>query len=152
MAWSSSVYCWGWCISSPCQVKGRSVPSPLAQREGKHQLILEAKTFLSGLGVIITIVIIKSKQGHFNMIFRMEDAIDAFKMIFDGGQYWLPSWLAVYTLSVSLSFYSGWSGLWVDIDDGTEISVFQGSQSPSNSQALTVPSLPRWVFMPKPSG
>ena len=37
----------------------------------------------------------------------MEDAIDAFKMIFDGGQYWLPCWLAVYTLSVSLCFYSG---------------------------------------------
>ena len=40
-------------------------------------------------------------------IFRMEDAIDAFHMIFAGGQSWLPSWLIVYTLSVGLCFYSG---------------------------------------------
>ena len=37
----------------------------------------------------------------------MEDAIDAFSMIFAGGQSWLPSWLIVYTLSVGLCFYSG---------------------------------------------
>lgn len=37
----------------------------------------------------------------------MEDAIDAFYMIFAGGQSWLPSWLMVYTLSVGLCFYSG---------------------------------------------
>ena len=41
------------------------------------------------------------------VLFRMEDAIDAFSMIFAGGQSWLPSWLIVYTLSVGLCFYSG---------------------------------------------
>ena len=40
-------------------------------------------------------------------VFRMEDAVDAFTMIFAGGGAWLPCWLLVYTLSVSVCFYSG---------------------------------------------
>ena len=37
----------------------------------------------------------------------MEDAVDAIKMIFDGGQPWLTAWILVFTLSVGVVFYAG---------------------------------------------
>jgi len=38
---------------------------------------------------------------------KMEDAVDAIKMIFDGGQPWLTAWILVFTLSVGVVFYAG---------------------------------------------
>ena len=38
---------------------------------------------------------------------RFEDAIDAFKMIFDGGQSWLLGWTIGNMFSISIFNYSG---------------------------------------------
>ena len=38
---------------------------------------------------------------------RMEDAIDAFKMIFDGKQSWLLGWTVVFMVSVAFFNYAG---------------------------------------------
>ena len=38
---------------------------------------------------------------------RMEDAIDAFKMIFDGKQSWLLVWTLVFMVSVAFFNYAG---------------------------------------------
>ena len=37
----------------------------------------------------------------------MEDAIDAFKMIFDGKQSWLLGWTVVFMVSVAFFNYAG---------------------------------------------
>ena len=38
---------------------------------------------------------------------RFEDAIDGFKMIFDGDSSWLLGWMMGYTLICAVSNYSG---------------------------------------------
>ena len=40
---------------------------------------------------------------------RFEDAIDAFTMIFNGGQYWLLGWTIGNMFSISIFNYSGYS-------------------------------------------
>ena len=40
-------------------------------------------------------------------MFRFEDAIDAFKMIFDGGQSWLLGWTIGNMFSIAVFNYAG---------------------------------------------
>ena len=41
------------------------------------------------------------------ILIRFEDAIDGFKMIFDGDSSWLLGWMMGYTLICAVSNYSG---------------------------------------------
>lgn len=43
----------------------------------------------------------------YNILTRFEDAIDGFKMIFDGDSSWLLGWMMGYTLICAVSNYSG---------------------------------------------
>ena len=43
----------------------------------------------------------------YNILSRFEDAIDGFKMIFDGDSSWLLGWMMGYTLICAVSNYSG---------------------------------------------
>ena len=43
----------------------------------------------------------------YNILIRFEDAIDGFKMIFDGDSSWLLGWMMGYTLICAVSNYSG---------------------------------------------
>ena len=43
----------------------------------------------------------------FDLLLRFEDAIDAFTMIFNGGQYWLLGWTIGNMFSISIFNYSG---------------------------------------------
>ena len=43
----------------------------------------------------------------YNILIRFEDAIDGFKMIFDGDSDWLLGWMMGYTLICAVSNYSG---------------------------------------------
>ena len=42
-----------------------------------------------------------------DLLLRFEDAIDAFTMIFNGGQYWLLGWTIGNMFSISIFNYSG---------------------------------------------
>ena len=49
-----------------------------------------------------------AKMHSYNKI-RFEDAIDAFKMIFDGGQIWLLGWTIGNMFSIAVFNYAGQS-------------------------------------------
>ena len=51
---------------------------------------------------------VESQQLLLYLLLRFEDAIDAFTMIFNGGQYWLLGWTIGNMFSISIFNYSGY--------------------------------------------